>query len=219
MITRMYMTDNNKDDGFLKKVAKTILPKKWFQSEEEQRAELAKQKVKDEVSGGISEMLKGAPLPIKMMGKMISPLLSNLASEMSESMAEQQRTIEELLDDSRAYILGDSVAIQSLGEPIQLGAPFSQSSSTSIINGQRSVQVELGFPVQGSRSSGIATARATQSGISQLILQVDGRQIQVSLAKRGAPSKIGRNHVQGSFKSGDDDNIIEAEIIEKDVRK
>jgi hypothetical protein len=113
--------------------------------------------------------------------------------------------------------LGDEVAIQALGEPITIGTPFSQSSSTSIINGQKTANIQLGFPVSGSRSSGVAQASATQSGLSSLLLEVDGRQIQVSLSKRGSSSKrVGKNH-RGP--SDDDDNIIEAEIIEKEVKK
>ncbi|CAB9497575.1 expressed unknown protein [Seminavis robusta] len=217
--TRLYSSPK-KDDGILKKVAKTLLPKKWFQSEEEKKAELVRQQARDNVKGGIKEMLKGAPLPVRMMGSMVAPLLSRVASDLSESVAEQQRTIESVLEDSRGYILGDDVACQALGEPIRVGSPFSQSSSTSIINGQKTVNIILGFPVEGSRSSGVAQAQANENGISQLLLQVDGRQIHVSLAKR--KNAIGKNHRSTNksyFAGDDDDNIIEAEIIEKDTKK
>ena len=213
--SRLYSSKKN-DEGILKKVAKSILPKKWFQSEEEQKAELARQQVKDNVSGGIKELLKDAPLPVRMMGSLVSPLLSRVASDLQEGMAEQQRTVENVLDDARAYLLGDEVALQALGEPIQLGAPFSQSSSTSIINGQKSVNIALQFPVEGSRGSGVAQARANENGISQLVLQVNGRQINVSLSRRGSPSgRVGRNH---RTTSRNDDDIIEAEIIEENKK-
>lgn len=212
--TRLY--SSNEDEGMLKKMAKSVLPKKWFQSEEEQKVELARQQVKDNVSGSIKELLKDAPLPVRMVGSMVAPLLSRAASELSEGMAEQQQQVETVIRDAKALILGDDVACQAIGEPIQVGAPFSQSSSTSIINGQKSVNIALAFPVEGSRSSGVAQAQANQNGITQLVLQVDGRQINVSLSKRGTSSgRVGKNHQTGGSKY-DDGDIIEAEIIEKD---
>ena len=216
--TRLY-SSSKKNDNFLKKAAKKILPASWFQSEEEKEAALARQQVKDNVKGGIKELLKDAPLPVRMLGSMISPLLSKAASQMGEAMAEQEKTIETVLDDARAYILGDDVALQALGEPLQVGAPFSQSSSTSIINGQKTTNIAIGFPVNGSRSSGMAQAQATDKGIQRLTLQVDGRQINVSLTQRGSPSsRVGKNH-RTFGPMNDDDNIIEAEIIEKKVEK
>lgn len=216
--TRLYFS--KKDEGILEKMAKTVLPSKWFQSEEERKAALAKQEVKDNVSGGIQEILKDAPLPVRMMGKMISPILSKVASDLSESMAEQQQQLETILDDSRLFMLGDDVAVQALGEPIQVGAPFSQSSSTTIINGEKSVSISIGFPVEGSRSSGMAQAQANQNGITRLVLEVDGRQINVGLSRRGSPSgRVGKNHRTMSSMNKDDDTIIEAEIIEKDSAK
>jgi len=214
--TRLYSSKD--DSGLLKRVAKTLLPKKWFQSEEEQKADLARQEVKDQVQGGIKELLKDAPLPVRMMGSLISPLLSNVASNLSESLAEQQKSMDSVLEDSRAYILGDDVALQALGEPIQVGTPFSQSSSTSIMNGQKTTKIVLGFPVEGSVASGVAQAEANEQGVSRLVLQVNGRQINVSLSRRGSPSasgRVGKNHQMRKAGSSMDDNIIEAEIIEK----
>ena len=72
--------NSNKDEGGvlggLKKAAKSILPASWFQSEKEKKAAIERPRVKDEVSGGIKEMLKDAPLPIRMMGSMMGPLVS-----------------------------------------------------------------------------------------------------------------------------------------------
>lgn len=215
--TRLFSSgNNNKDEGVLKRVAKTFLPKSWFQTDQEKKAELVRQQVKDNVRGGIQEMLKDAPFPVRIMGSMISPLLSRVASDLSESVAEQQRSVESVIEDARAFIIGDDVALLALGEPIQVGTPFSQSSSTTIVNGQKATNIAIAFPVQGSRSSGVAQAQANQNGIVQLVLQVDGRQVHVSLNKRGA--HVGKNHLRKSYE-GDDDNIIEAEIIEKDTKK
>lgn len=214
-------SSKNNDDNILTRAAKKVLPS-WFQSEEEQKAALAKKQVKDNVKGGIQELLKDAPLPVRMMGGMVAPLLSSLASTVSESMAEQQRTIETVLEDAQAYMLGDDAALQALGEPLQVGAPFSQSSSTTIINGQKTVNLVIGFPVEGSCGSGMAQAQATDQGINRLTLQVNGgQQINVSLMKRGSASSSSRidGKAERMFPSDDDDTIIEAEIIEKDVKR
>lgn len=211
--TRLY-SSKKEQGGFLDNVVKTILPKKWFHSEEEQEAELARQEVKDNVKGGIKELLKDAPLPAKMMGSLLSPILSRVASDLQEGMVDQQRTIEDILDDARACLLGDEVVLGALGEPLQVGAPFSQSSSTSIINGQKSVNVAIGFPVEGSRARAQAQAQYQNGSITQLTLQVDGRLINVSLSRRASPSgRVGRNH-----RTMMTDDIIEAEIVAEDKK-
>ena len=220
--TRLYSSGksskNNDDDGVLKKIAKSFLPKSWFQTDQEKKAELARQQVQNNVKGGIQEMLKDAPLPVRIMGSMISPLLSRVASDLSESMAEQQRSVEQVMDDARAYILNDDVALQALGEPVQLSNPFSQSSSTTMINGQKTTNIALAFPIQGSRSSGVVKAQANENGMVQLVLQLnDGRQIHVSLNNNKRGSHLGKNHILR--KKDEDDTIIEAEIIEKDTTK
>ena len=212
---RMY-SSSKKNDNIFKKVATKLGIIK--QSEEEEKKELARQKVKDNISGGIKELLKDAPLPVKMFGSVMAPLLSKAASSLGESIAEQENAIERILDDSREYILRDDVALRALGgAPVQIGAPFSQSSSTMVINGQKTVNIALSFPVEGGSRSGMAQARATDQGINNLILEVEGKQIKVSLTKQSSPSgsssRLGKNHLD------DDDNIIEAEVIEKVTKK
>lgn len=196
-----------------KSVAKSVLPSSWFQSEKEKQAAIERKRVKEEVSGGMSELLKDAPLPVRMMGKMMGPLVSSAMSTMAESMAEQQQTVQDYLTQATMYLETDESVIRVLGEPVQVGSPFSQSSSTSSINGQTTTRVEIGFPVSGSRSSGTAQLAATEAGIQRLVVQADGRQINVSLtsSKKRPKSSSGRN--------AEDDDVIEAEIVEKDTRR
>jgi hypothetical protein len=148
-----------------------------------------------------------------MIGKMISPIMRKVASSLAETMAAQQRTTEALLDDARGYLMRDPDVTRLLGEPISVGTPFSQSSSTTSINGKTQSRVELGVPVSGSIDSGVARLFATQDGISQLQVEAGGRTINVSLSKQQWSSSSSR----GSFssRSDSDDNIIEAEIIDK----
>ena len=144
---------------------------------------------------------------------MVSPLLSSMASSLADTMAEQQRTTEQLMDDARGYLMGDPAVATVLGEPISLGTPFSQSSATTSINGKTQTRVELGMPVFGSRGSGTVRLLATQDGISQLLLEAGGRSINVSLTRKSR-SSFGSS----GFKVNGDDNIIEAEVIEKKAK-
>jgi len=172
--------------------------------------------VKDEFKGGIKEILKDAPLPVRMMGSMISPLMSNMVSNLAETMSEQQQSVDDVMNDAKTYLYGDDAVQQTLGEPISVApTPFSQGSSTSSINGKTTTRIELGFQVSGSRQNGIARAIANQDGIQQLTLDVGGRVLNVSLSKRGIPSSKGGGGGRNKF---DDDNVIEAEIIEKNTK-
>ena len=213
--TRLFATNNNKNDGgsfltTLKNAAKSVLPSSWFQSEKEKKAALERKRVQDEVSGGLREMLKDAPLPIRMMGSMITPLMSSVMSGLAETMANQQEEVDSILRSAKSYLLADEAVGRLLGEPISVGAPFSQSSSSASINGETTTKVQLGFPVNGSRSSGVAQVSSTNGQVQQLQLQANGRVINVSLSSSKRPKKF----VQSS-----DDNVLDAEIIEKDTKQ
>lgn len=221
--TRLYSSKKSDDNGFLAKIGnavKSILPSSWFQSEEEKKAAIQRQRVRDEVSGGITEFLKDAPLPIRMFGKMMSPLMSNVMSSLAETMAEQQETMDSIMSDARKFILNDDAVVKLLGEPISIAAPFSQSSSTTSINGQSQTRIELAFEVSGTRGSGVARLSATNAGVQQILLQAMGRTIPVNLSSRfsrsNGPTKFSSG--RGSRIGEEDENIIEAEIIEKDTK-
>ena len=225
MTTRLYSSSSNnnkkkEEEGFLSKIGKAVqkmLPTSIFGSDEEKLTLARKKEYRDQVSGSLDTLLKDAPLPLRMMGKMVSPLLSSVASTLADTMAEQQRTMEGIMDDARAYLLGDPAVSKLLGEPIQLGTPFSQSSSSSSINGQTQTRVELAMPIQGSKGAGTMRLLATQDGISQIELDVGGRRLEVQLAnkKKGMSSSIGSS---SPSKVNGDDNIIEAEVIEKETK-
>ena len=53
---------------------------------------------------------------------------------MAETMAEQQQSVQDYLDQARLLLAQDDVIVQAFGDPLQVGNPFSQSSSTSSIN-------------------------------------------------------------------------------------
>lgn len=201
--------DEDQSPGFLTRVGnaiKSILPVSIFGSDEEKQKLARKKEVKKQVSGGIGEVLKDAPLGVRMLGRMIGPMIGNLASTVAEAVNEQQRTTEMVMEDAKAYLMADPAVTSILGEPINVGSPFSQSSATTSVNGVTRSRVELAMPVSGSRARGTIVVHATEDGISQILLDVGGRRIDVNLSKDQKSSK---------WSSQGEDNIIEAEIVDK----
>lgn len=182
---------------------KSLVP--FGKSEEQKRAEIMKRERKEEITGGINSMLRDMPLPIRMMGRMVSPLLARAAEE----IAEQTKEAQEMLEEARMRLVNDPILADKLGEPLQVGQPFSQSSSTTVINGQSSARVQAMFEVAGPRGGGIATMESNNGEIISLAVNVNGRNISVGSSRGGnAYSKSSSSSKKGG-------NIIEAEIIDK----
>ena len=234
--SRLYMSnrwsgDDQKksgDGGFLstlKNAAKAILPSSWFSSskplskEEEQRARMIERQreMKKDVSGGLTELFKGAPLPIRMLGGLMTPLMSNALSSLAQVAQEQQSTVNDILQQATTCIQNDETALQVLGQDLQVSStPFSQSTSSSSVNGQTTQRIELAIQVYGSLDTGVATISANEQGLQAIRIQTNrsGRLLQVSTT---AKTRSGTTSRFGGRGSSSDDNIIEAEIIEKDV--
>lgn len=199
----------------IKNVARKFLPTKIFGTTEEKEKLARRKELKSQVSGNLNEALRGAPMGIQMMGRVFGPLVSSVASRLAETVAEQQKATEGLLDDASRYLVNDPSVTNLLGEPISLGAPFSQASSTSSINGKSQTRIDLALPVSGSRSSGTVRIVATQDGISQMQLDAGGQRLSVSLQ---AP-RFSKGPTSGfPSRTNGDDNIIEAEIIDKETK-
>lgn len=185
-----------------------------------------KEKAKNELSSSIDTMLKDAPLGVRMMGKMISPILSSVAGNLAKAMEEQSKQMSDLLSDARMYIVSDSVVSQELGEPIEVGSIFSQSSSSMNVNGRTSSRINASFEVRGSRGSVIASMDASDGKISNLLLNMNGRSVSINVT--GMPKQTvsgsspkGRSSGSGGLKKNRviDAEIIDAEFVEKKVDK
>lgn len=183
---------------------KSLIPFNLGKSEDEKRADIIKKERKEEITGGINTLLKDLPLPMRMLGRMASPLLARAANE----IAEQSQQAQDVLEEARIRLVNDPYVAEALGEPLQVGQPFSQSSSTVVINGQRSATVRASFPVAGTRGSGIATMESSNGDIRSLTVNVNGRNLSV-----GSGRGVGGVYTKSTTTK--DDNIIEAEIIEK----
>jgi Cytochrome oxidase complex assembly protein 1 len=211
--------DDNSFLGQVKSVAKKFLPASWFQSGEERRQKNEMKRVEKEIKSEIQQVFKDFPLPIRMMGNMIAPIFGGLMSSLAETAASQQSMVNVVYDQAVRSIQSDASVRQALGDTISVGRPFSQSSSTSSINGVTTARVELAFAVSGSRGEGMARLQASGSGnknptIQFLEVQANGRRIDVNTIAYSSPKT-------SQFSSGynGDDNIIDAEIIEKEVKK
>ncbi len=219
--------DENKKNSIKDKIKKFIpsfLKPKSMLTKREQ----TKQETKQNISSSIDTVLKDAPLGIRMMGKMISPILSSVAGNLAEAMEEQSRQMEDMLNDARMYIVSDRDAVNALGEPVEVGSPFSQSSSSMNVNGRTSSRINASFEVRGSRSGGVATMDATDGKLSRLILNVNGRNINIGLTTSASVSGTTSSGSRSSSKSSSgigknrgfsEDDIIDAEFVEKKVNK
>lgn len=220
--TRLYHSSplrkrDDEEGRFLNKVknaAKKFLPAQWFQSDEEKRAVAERKRVEKAVKSEIQQVFKDAPLPLRVLGGMVSPLLGGMLSNLAETAASQQELIDVAYQKAVACITADAAVEEALGAPVTVDRPFSQSSSTSSNNGDTSTRVELAFPVSGSRRQGVgrlvSAGKGINSNLQLLEVQINGRVISVSTTPSSKKAKFG---------IGNDDNIIEAEIIEKDVKK
>jgi len=217
--TRLFFSmrnnNNNEDDDWktLKKAGGNILKKAGskiksiipFGSKTEEE-KLAKQR-KAEIKGGINTMLKDMPLPVRLMGRMVAPLLSKAADQ----IAEQSRQAADMMEEARARIVNDPAVSSKLGEPVQVGQPFSQSSSTMVINGKSSARIKISFQVGGPYGNGVATMESADGEIVNLVVNVNGMNINVG----SGGYKFGSSSPTSSSSSSKKGDIIEAEIIEK----
>jgi len=209
-----------------KNVARKVLPTKWFGTKKEKKALERKQQVKDRVQGELGEMLKGAPLPIRMFAKYVAaPLMGKIASGVAEAARQQQETIEGILDEALQLLVNDPDIVDLLGTPIQIGTPSSQRNSVMVINGRRQMRTEFAVEVSGPLRNGVSRVIATDEGISTLLVESNGTLYNVNLTSSGKiSSSLPRSQKKppaprsGGPSFGEDDNFIEAEIINKETK-
>ena len=203
--------------GFLGKIqakAKSLLP--FLKSDEEKSAAIESQRRKDEITSSIDRSLKDAPLGVRLMGMMAGSIAARVASGIADSMAEQSRLMDDLLDEAKGYIMFDPLATDELGEPITVGRPFNQSSSTSIINGVKAQNIQASFEVLGTRKRGLATMVADGDGVQRLRLDVAGRSFEVSTNSVRASTRGGQPSAS-SQKGGRTSKVGKGEIIDAEI--
>eukprot|EP00558_Chaetoceros_sp_UNC1202_P006127 CAMPEP_0197236322 /NCGR_PEP_ID=MMETSP1429-20130617/3466_1 /TAXON_ID=49237 /ORGANISM="Chaetoceros sp., Strain UNC1202" /LENGTH=255 /DNA_ID=CAMNT_0042695081 /DNA_START=76 /DNA_END=843 /DNA_ORIENTATION=- len=196
-------------------------------------ASTAKEKVKSILpfskKGGLSkkEQKEQPSLTVRMVGAILKPLVSKLAGNLVEAMEEQSRQISDLLTDARILIVQDSQAAQLLGEPIEIGTPFSQASSSMSINGKTQSSTQVSFEVIGRTSTGIATMKAADGRIDSLFLNISGRNIAIDTTKTAGFSAsfddgtawTSKEQNTGLGRNRGKSDIIDAEFVDKRVDK
>jgi len=110
-----------------------------------------------------------------------SIMMGRLSNAMAKSTAQEEQSNKYLLSDA-SKILSNDVAVKNmLGPSIELGTPFSKTSSSSMVNGVTKSRLELVIPVSGKQNTGRIRLIANQDGIMQMELDVGGRIINVPL--------------------------------------
>ena len=169
---------------------------------------------REQAGGLMNQMLKDAPLPVRLMGKLVAPMVSSVM----ESMGEQARQVEDLMDDARGMLMRDARVVDMLGEPIEVATtPFQQSSSSMNVNGKTTTKVQVSFQVQGSRGEGIATMSASggeKASIDSLSVKIGGKVINVDASLSGSGRAFSSSSAS-EYGNASDNNIIDAEFVEK----
>ena len=97
----------------------------------------------------LDQMFKDAPLPVRVFGG----LFKGVAGLATEAMKSAASDIDRIKDMVKRTVSMDPEIVKELGGEIDLEAPFSQSFSSSSINGRTSKRVALQMPIRGRRSS------------------------------------------------------------------
>lgn len=229
--------NDTNEEGFLvkaKNALQQLSPTNWFLSDEERRAKAERKRVKAAVKSELQQVLKDAPLPLRMLGGIVGNVLSNLVSNVAQVASSQQDMVDTVYqravaniqrDPAVADALGVSGGSNAAGAVVVVGPPYAQSSSSSSINGATTMRIEMSFPVGvgGGGRQGVGRLVASRQGSSNndennisfqvLEVQVNGRTIPVSTTLRG---NVQSKKFYGP--SSNDSDIIEAEIIEKETK-
>lgn len=207
---RNWNTDGEKKGTFLsnlldkaKEVGSKYLPAVFGQPSKQQRK---KEIVRREIDETVGALFQNTPFGT--VGKaIIRPLLQTMAS----TFEEQAESVQQVVDQAKAFILRDDRLTRRLtgGDgAIQTTSPFSQSSSTTSINGRRTSEIGVSFQVFGRGASGVATVLARNGAITSLYVVIDGVKYNVD------PSTLPSSSVSDGL-GNINDNIIDAEFVEK----
>ena len=149
--------------------------------------------------GGIRRMFDRLINPYAAFGQM-NRMMERVNVDMQRSMVQDQQSMKALLSDASDFLLNDVALRNVLGTNIELGTPFSKTSSSTMVNGITKSRLELIIPVSGTQNTGRVRLVANQDGITQLELDVGGRIINVPLDKRRW-----------------DEDVMDADVVDREV--
>ena len=157
-------------------------------------------------SKGIDDVLRDAPLPVKLMGGLMKPVIGAV----SDMLADSQQDADELLAIAERALRSDPAVQDLIGTNAEIGDVFSSSSSN--MNGAKSMQLQC--QCTGSAGSGVVAVQG-QSGadggfkLTLLQLQANGRTISVESLASGGGSSPGS---PGGYSTGTD--VIDVEVLD-----
>jgi len=136
------------------------------------------------LSNGLDEVLKNAPLPVKLAAQLAKPLIGALETLLEEGQADT----DVLLTKAESALRRDARVTQLLGDDVEIGGVFMSSSSN--INGVKSLQLQA----QLSGGGGTVALRGESQGaggsleLTSLQASVGGQVIDVPAGLGSAAS-------------------------------
>ncbi|CAB9505412.1 expressed unknown protein [Seminavis robusta] len=128
-----------------------------------------------------------------------------------------------VVDQAALFLQHNEMAASLLGSSLQYGQPFSQSSSSTSINGRMSSSVQASFEVWGTQGQGVATATSIDGNLEYMDLEVNDRLYRLDI---NAPPMSTSNYYQATNPGidpwsaviydddEDDEDIVEVEVLE-----
>ena len=116
------------------------------------------------LSRGIDEVVRDAPLPVKMAASLLKPL----AGALETAFQDQQADADELLYQAEAALRADSRVTTAFGAGVAPGAVFSSSSASSSMGGAARRTTTLQFQL-GTGGVGLARGEGAEGERMQLV--------------------------------------------------
>jgi len=190
---------------------------KFFKGDKknDSQKELVRREEQKRFDSAIDNFLKDAPFPAKIAGE----LIKGVGGMVAGMAAETRNDVAEVLLEAERSLRLDSEAVDLLGTEIRCGAPFSQSYSSTSINGKVSKQIILQVPVQGTKGAGTASISAVAGFDGNIVL--NNLSLRTSSFSRNigmsSPEDLTNSRTQARpqrDESRSSANIIDAEIVE-----
>eukprot|EP00613_Pedinella_sp_CCMP2098_P078827 CAMPEP_0171948218 /NCGR_PEP_ID=MMETSP0993-20121228/65103_1 /TAXON_ID=483369 /ORGANISM="non described non described, Strain CCMP2098" /LENGTH=251 /DNA_ID=CAMNT_0012592233 /DNA_START=49 /DNA_END=804 /DNA_ORIENTATION=- len=213
-----------------------------LRSEKDQRTELSQGK--DTRSGGLPNPLKAIGKLFKRkdkkpkseleqlvdtqfknsgpLGMLMGGAVKGLAKVVAKGFEESQQDVAKVADMTERLLRMDGEVGVVLGGDVRVGAPFSQGTSSSSINGITTKNLQVAMPVQGTNIQGIVSVQASQAGAGELALgavfvEAGGRRIEVGPSGRSSSngdSSSSANEDRKIVGRGvDEGNYVDVEIL------
>lgn len=152
------------------------------------------------LSRAADELLKNAPMPVKVMGALVKPAIGALENALAEGAADA----DEMMLQAQSALRADGRVTALLGPDVAIGAVFSSSSSSSSINGVTRKMMSLQCSVAGSLGSGVVAMQGQSEGGS---LDIQSLQVQA------AGQVLDVQSLRGAGGGGGSDGVIDIDVM------